>query len=192
MSWTDIKLHRRQTILGIDVKESLHWNHIQQFTILYRSVDQTAIGNRRISMAEKERCPMGTVNNVLEVEQARPMSFAYRAHEGVRVWQLYFMARRGWFSQLEKVTPHPDAFTVMLYDMATTIVEEMREEQRKSEEHWREVRAARLIRKQYETAARADGIKPSTFRSRIANGWDREKAINTPTRRYADRSCGVA
>jgi hypothetical protein len=34
----------------------------------------------------------------------------------------------------------------------------------------------------------ANGIKPSTFRSRIANGW--ERAISTPTRTYTQRRRG--
>jgi hypothetical protein len=39
---------------------------------------------------------------------------------------------------------------------------------------------------------KTNGIKPSTFASRIKNGWSMERAISTPTRRYADRRRGLA
>jgi hypothetical protein len=128
------------------------------------------------------------MDNVVKVEQSRPMSFAYRGHEEVRVWQLYFMARRGWLSQLDEAAPDPDAFTDLLYGMAATIVEEMRREEREAKEYWQKTRAARLIRKQQSEAALANGIKPSTFASRLRNGWSKERALSTPTRAYRRRN----
>jgi hypothetical protein len=96
-------------------------------------------------------------------------------HDNALPWDLHTVARES----------GPGAFEDILADsigFAENAAERERERERASIEP-------------YESsfdAALANGIKPSTFLSRIKNGWSMERAINTPTRKYTQRRRGRA